>query len=223
LADFNYFEGSLDRGSGIREKAKMLMELVGENGRVREEREKARRLREKFVGIGVTGGVRGIGGGLEAGRAGGFGRDSDLYRMGGREERYTDRVDGEGGREGGRKGGWERDRYYDEFKPRNGGRDGGRKEADPTVSPEEDHGGGRRGGVSEEAGEGRRRGSKEGGRLEIRLTEQKKPVSPTVDLLGGDFFGGGGGGRGGGEIFRGLQSTGKGVVRGAAPPPPRAG
>ena len=56
----------------VREKAKQLIEMLGDNERIRDERDKARRLRDKFVGIGVTGGMSGISGGL--GGAGRYGR-----------------------------------------------------------------------------------------------------------------------------------------------------
>jgi hypothetical protein len=48
----------------VREKAKQLIELLGDNERIRDERDKARRLRDKFVGIGATGGSTGISAGL---------------------------------------------------------------------------------------------------------------------------------------------------------------
>lgn len=67
----------------VRERAKQLVELLGDNERIREEREKARRLRDKFVGIGVHGGVRGIGGALEGYEGGGGGgRDGGGSRYG---------------------------------------------------------------------------------------------------------------------------------------------
>ena len=39
----------------VRQKAKQLVELLGDNDRIREERQKARKLRNKFVGISNTG------------------------------------------------------------------------------------------------------------------------------------------------------------------------
>lgn len=50
--------------AAVREKAKQLIELLGDNERIRDEREKSRRLRDKFIGIGATGGTTGISGGL---------------------------------------------------------------------------------------------------------------------------------------------------------------
>lgn len=50
LTDFSYFEGSVDKGAGVREKAKALVELLNDNKAIRAEREKARNLKDKFVG-----------------------------------------------------------------------------------------------------------------------------------------------------------------------------
>ncbi|CAM9573133.1 unnamed protein product [Chrysoparadoxa australica] len=61
LSDFNYYEGSQDKGSGVREKSKQLLDLLKSNDRIREEREKARALRDKFVGISNRGGGSGMG------------------------------------------------------------------------------------------------------------------------------------------------------------------
>eukprot|EP00804_Cyclotella_cryptica_P009510 CCRYP_006221-RA/>CCRYP_006221-RA protein AED:0.06 eAED:0.06 QI:211/1/1/1/0.66/0.57/7/1454/662 len=52
LDKFNYYEGTVDRGLGVREKAKQLVEILGDDDRIREERMKARQLREKFAGRG---------------------------------------------------------------------------------------------------------------------------------------------------------------------------
>jgi epsin len=48
LGQFNYYEGTIDRGLGVREKSKQIMEILGDDDRVREERQKARKLRQKF-------------------------------------------------------------------------------------------------------------------------------------------------------------------------------
>jgi len=70
LFNFNYYEGTVDRGQGVREKAKQIVEFVADDERVREERIKAKQLREKFGGnIGGTG--NGGGGGSMAGIGGG--------------------------------------------------------------------------------------------------------------------------------------------------------
>ena len=50
LDRFNYYEGTVDRGIGVREKSKQLVEMLGDDERIREERMKARQLREKFAG-----------------------------------------------------------------------------------------------------------------------------------------------------------------------------
>lgn len=52
LDRFNYYEGTVDRGVGVREKAKQLVDILGDDERIREERMKARQLREKFAGRG---------------------------------------------------------------------------------------------------------------------------------------------------------------------------
>ena len=54
LNNFNYYEGTVDRGIGVREKSKQIVELLADNERIREERERARALREKFGGRGST-------------------------------------------------------------------------------------------------------------------------------------------------------------------------
>jgi epsin len=77
LTDFNYYDGAVDRGSGVREKAKNVIDLLGDNQRVREEREKARQLREKFAGAGVVGASPNYGG------HGGGGSSGSSYNSGG--------------------------------------------------------------------------------------------------------------------------------------------
>ena len=71
LYNFNYYEGTTDRGVGVREKAKQIMEVLQDNDRVREERQKARQLREKFGGGMGMSGVGSNGGKYE-----GYGNDS---------------------------------------------------------------------------------------------------------------------------------------------------
>eukprot|EP00979_Chaetoceros_neogracilis_P002747 scaffold451_cov198-Chaetoceros_neogracile.AAC.4 len=73
LFNFNYYEGTVDRGQGVREKAKQIVEFVADDERVREERTKAKQLREKFGGNigGVSNGGGGGGGGGMAGIGGG--------------------------------------------------------------------------------------------------------------------------------------------------------
>ena len=48
LQDYNFFEGHVDRGSGCRELAKRIVEILESNDMIREERNKAKELREKF-------------------------------------------------------------------------------------------------------------------------------------------------------------------------------
>ena len=78
LLQFNYYEGTVDRGLGVREKSKQLMDMLSDDERIREERVKAKQLREKFGGS--LGGVSsnnsgGIGGGGSS-QYGGYGNDS---------------------------------------------------------------------------------------------------------------------------------------------------
>ena len=74
LFNFNYYEGTTDRGIGVREKSKQLVELLGDDERVREERMKAKQLRQKFGGN--LGGVSSSGGGYSGGGGGGGGGSS---------------------------------------------------------------------------------------------------------------------------------------------------
>lgn len=63
LEHFNCYEAGVDKGSGVREKSKQVVELLGNNETIRSEREKARNLRNKFVGISNDGRNSGFGGG----------------------------------------------------------------------------------------------------------------------------------------------------------------
>lgn len=74
LFNFNYYEGTTDRGIGVREKSKQIVELLADDERVREERTKAKQLREKFGGN--LGGVSSSGGGGGGGSSyAGYGND----------------------------------------------------------------------------------------------------------------------------------------------------
>jgi hypothetical protein len=82
LQEFNFYEGTIEKASGIREKARQIIEMLGSNEILRNEREKARQLRNKFVGIdsrnaGYSGGndsyYGGGGGGGGGGGSGGYG------------------------------------------------------------------------------------------------------------------------------------------------------
>lgn len=97
LQDYNFYEASTDRGSGVREKSKQIVELLSSNDMIRQEREKARSLRNKFVGISNEGGG-GFGGG---GYGGNFSNSNDSGSYGGsgrdpysnRDGRYGDSYD----------------------------------------------------------------------------------------------------------------------------------
>lgn len=108
LGQFNYYEGTIDRGLGVREKSKQILEILTDDERIREERQKARKLRKKFGGAGSTassGGAGGgggygnqeswnTGGGDSGGSYGGGGIDSSPYDNGGA---YSGRYGGSGG------------------------------------------------------------------------------------------------------------------------------
>ncbi|CAM6032115.1 unnamed protein product, partial [Sphagnum compactum] len=95
LEVFNFYEGNVDKGSGVREKSKQIIELLQSNDMIRSEREKARTLRNKFVGISNDGrgsGFSGSGGNYSAG-SGSYNDSRDNYssgRYGGGSSRYTD-------------------------------------------------------------------------------------------------------------------------------------
>ena len=102
LHRFNYYEGTIDRGVGVREKSKQLVEILGDDERIREERQKARKMREKF---GTTSGGSmasvsgGGGGGGGSSRYAGYGNDDSQWRSGGGGGGYGD--SGIGSRSGG--------------------------------------------------------------------------------------------------------------------------
>lgn len=102
LFQFNYYEGTVDRGLGVREKGKQIVEILGDDERIREERQKAKQLRDRF-GNGKMGGVGGGGGGQQYG---GYGKDSggggwDSGGGGGGGGGYGESGIGGGGRAGG--------------------------------------------------------------------------------------------------------------------------
>ena len=83
LQNFNYYEGTTDRGVGVREKSKQLVEILSDDERIREERQKARELKEKFGGnLGGVGSSGSMGGG-GGGRYAGYGNDSSSDRYNG--------------------------------------------------------------------------------------------------------------------------------------------
>lgn len=53
LQDFQYMEDRIDRGQGVRDKAKQLLELLSDNANIREARDAAKRLRDKFANQGA--------------------------------------------------------------------------------------------------------------------------------------------------------------------------
>ena len=77
LYNFNYYEGTVDRGVGVREKSKQVVEMLGDDDMIREERTKAKKLREKFAGNNF--GDSGMGGGGSSRRE----RDDNDYNGGG--------------------------------------------------------------------------------------------------------------------------------------------
>lgn len=98
LQDYNFYEGTVDKGSGCREKAKQIVELLSSNEIIRAEREKARALRHKFGGVGSD--SRGMGGGGYSGSYGGsYGGSSDSYGNQGIDSRDRPSA-GSGGRYG---------------------------------------------------------------------------------------------------------------------------
>ena len=85
LEQFNYYEGTIDRGLGVREKSKQILEVLSDDERVREERQKARKLREKFGNFNK--GKSGIGGG-------GHASSSEAY---GNQDSWNNKNDSGGG------------------------------------------------------------------------------------------------------------------------------
>mmetsp|Transcript_35351 Transcript_35351/g.45583 ORF Transcript_35351/g.45583 Transcript_35351/m.45583 type:complete len:441 (+) Transcript_35351:105-1427(+) len=101
LTDFNFYEGAIDRGSGIREKSKNIIELLQDNERIREERGKARALREKFSGSVHNPSGRSSSSGFDSGGggSGGFG-EMGSYSSGGIGSNSFDNQRGGGNRGG---------------------------------------------------------------------------------------------------------------------------
>eukprot|EP00949_MAST-11_sp_MAST-11-sp1_P001706 g1706.t1 len=55
LQDFRYVDDGHDRGAGVRQKAKEVVELLNDTSAIREARKRSQALRSKFVGIGNDG------------------------------------------------------------------------------------------------------------------------------------------------------------------------
>jgi epsin len=95
LTDFTHHQDGGDKGAGVREKAKALVELLNDNLRIREEREQARRLRDKYVGISNVGAPAAIS--LSSATA--YKGDDSWERRG---ADFSSRGGGGGGSDGGR-------------------------------------------------------------------------------------------------------------------------
>jgi epsin len=91
LGQFNYYEGTIDRGLGVREKSKQIMEILGDDDRIREERQKARKLREKFGNF--SKGSSGVG----SGGGGGGGGGSSAVGGYGNQDSWNNKSSGGGG------------------------------------------------------------------------------------------------------------------------------
>mmetsp|Transcript_48364 Transcript_48364/g.95451 ORF Transcript_48364/g.95451 Transcript_48364/m.95451 type:complete len:270 (-) Transcript_48364:150-959(-) len=61
LMDFHVTEEGRDKGAGIREKSKYICELINDSEMLKQEREKARQNRDKYIGIGAGGQRTGAG------------------------------------------------------------------------------------------------------------------------------------------------------------------
>ncbi|KAL9180139.1 hypothetical protein ACHAXT_008109 [Thalassiosira profunda] len=81
LERFNYYEGTVDRGLGVREKSKQVVEILQDDERIREERQKARQLREKFAGRSTATNSSGGGGG--GSKYAGYGNSDANWNSGG--------------------------------------------------------------------------------------------------------------------------------------------
>ena len=79
LHQFNYYEGTVDRGVGVRELSKKIVDILCDDERIREERQKARKLREKFGE--KLGGVSSDG--MSTSKYAGYGNDSGWSSGGG--------------------------------------------------------------------------------------------------------------------------------------------
>jgi epsin len=54
LQDFNFSENGTDRGQGVRDRARSICELLSDTEKLQQEREFARKTREKLQGAGST-------------------------------------------------------------------------------------------------------------------------------------------------------------------------
>ncbi|KAL3762076.1 hypothetical protein ACHAW5_002589 [Stephanodiscus triporus] len=99
LDRFNYYEGTVDRGVGVREKSKQVVDILQDDERIREERQKARHLREKFSGRGAVAGGGG-GGGDGGGGRGGDGGKVKYEGYGNSDAKWASSSGGAGGSRG---------------------------------------------------------------------------------------------------------------------------
>lgn len=84
LQDFRFMEEERDRGSGIREKSKELVELLSDESKLRAVRQEASKNKGKYVGVSNAGSSRGFGSdSYSSGGGGGGGYDSGRYGGGG--------------------------------------------------------------------------------------------------------------------------------------------
>ncbi|RHZ20568.1 hypothetical protein DYB37_005064 [Aphanomyces astaci] len=154
LSDFNYYDGSADKGAGVREKVKQILDMLNDNDRIRDERDKAKRLRDKYIGVGSTGNTGGFssgggyggqsggggygnsGSGGYGGSGGGYGNDSGSGGYGGQSGAGYGNDGGYGGSNSDRANSRDQDNGY------GGSRTGSRdkyasKQADDAESEEE--------------------------------------------------------------------------------------
>eukprot|EP00605_Chrysophyceae_sp_TOSAG23-4_P000280 GSChrysophyteH1.ASY1.ANO1.322.1 assembled CDS len=117
LQDYNFYENNVDKGSGTREMAKKIVEILSSNDNIREERDKARELRQKLGGRSGGGRGGGGGGGFGGGGYGGdnFGRrDSGGYGGGGSSSYSSGGIGSDSYRDGGGYGNKRKSGYVDD-------------------------------------------------------------------------------------------------------------
>ena len=223
LTDFTHTSEGRDQGAGIREKAKQLVELLGDTARIREQREASRKLRDKYIGmsnVGLPASLGGAGGG-----GGGYGGSTGYSGRDDNDEWSRDRGHAVGVESGG--GGGER---YDASP--SASRYGGSSSSDPAPSSYDNSGfpsssggrsGGGGGGTSSSGGHpptGRRGRRPQGGaQAPSREASPQRGGGGEADEFE-NAFGGGGSSGGGGAKHAAADDF---DAFGAAPaPPPRA-
>jgi len=85
FTSFHFHEGDKDRGAGIRDKSKDILEMMKDPSKLKEIRAVAEKNKDKYVGVSNSGGTQGYGG---SGRGSGGDRDRDRDR-GDRDDRYN--------------------------------------------------------------------------------------------------------------------------------------